>query len=84
VDERREGMAREAEEGWAYALPLFHIYFLVIFNDSCLTSCLNVYRANLLHICRIGRTPASDKRSEVSFFRSFKRSRASLVGWSRV
>jgi len=50
----------------AYFLLMF--YLKNIFSDFCQTDYLNIFRTDLLGICRIDRTVAVDERSEVAFF----------------
>ena len=38
----------------------------IYFNDFCQTNCLNIYQTDLHQICRVCRTMAVDKWSEVS------------------
>jgi len=49
----------------------FLFIFFVIFNDFCQTNYLNIYRADLRHICRDGRTVAVDEGLKL-VFRSLK------------
>jgi len=45
-----------------HALPL-----LLIFNGSCQTNSINIYRTDLRELFRVGRTMAADNQSEISF-----------------
>jgi len=51
----------------AYVLPLF------LFNDSCQTSYLKIYRTECHQACRVGRTMPVDDQSEISFSISQKK-----------
>jgi len=53
--------------GFMFCPCFLFIYFSFIFNDSCQTSYINIYRADLHQICRVGRTAAVNERPEVSF-----------------
>jgi len=46
-------------------LQFLVLIFLLYFSDFCQTNSLNIYRADLHEICRIGGTSAVDERSEV-------------------
>jgi len=55
-------LARPAAIYNLHALPL-----LLIFNGSCQTNSINIYRTDLRELCRVGRTMAADNQSEISF-----------------
>jgi len=44
------------------------LLFKNIFSDFCQTNYLNIYRADLHEICRIGRTLAVDERVDLKLF----------------
>jgi len=51
---------------------MFCFCFLYIFNDSCQTDYLKVYRTDLRRIFTVGGTVAVDDQSEISCFRSLE------------
>jgi len=44
-----------------------YVSYLFIFNDSCQTNYLKIYKTDLRQILRVDRTMAVDDESEISF-----------------